>query len=731
MNNNYLINIYERYLDIKKSNKQDISNNDLWKIFEYFSCIKLTEEYNKQFYEYNDIEPNFKELNKMSKNDTGIDCCDLESIIVQCKLRKDTLTWTDCATFFGSQNIFDDVLNETIVRWKKLIITRNTECTLSNNLLERHKLFIDKTYCMKDIIDFCEKLLITPPQYPIFNDESFKLRDYQNDCIDLIKNSQKNIIISLPTGTGKNSVIIYSMTDNLKYLILVPRIILMEQLKKEIIKHKPKLRSKIQLIGDGCGSNKQFDENKNITICVYNSIGIIENYVSIFDKIYIDEAHHINKPEIYYVDNEDDESDDEDNNSDNELLNINYTQVIKDLNKFNNNVYLSATIDETVGFEYFSKDIRHMIELKYLCDYTINIPIFTEDPTNKNICEYLLKNYKNIIIYCNSQKEGIQINKLMNELQNKSSEYIDCKTPSKKREDIIERYKNGDISFLVNVRILVEGFDAPITKGVCFMHLPQSKTTLIQIIGRALRLHPLKTIANIILPFSTKEDEKNICSFMKVIAKNDSRIKTSFENKLVGGYINIDNECENDNNDEDVNSMISLKYNMIYNSMGVLLNRNEIWMKRLEEVKNYLDINGKRPSCHDIDKNIKGLGRWITCQYTNYNRKEYNMTNIEIYNHWHDFINNEKYKEYFLSNEESWNVNFQKCIEFIDKNDVKPTIIDSDENIAQLAHWMYTQQRNYKIKEKIMLNEIIYNKWKEFINGKYKKYFISDEEKLE
>ena len=100
---NYLINIYERYLDIKKSNKQDISNNDLWKIFEYFSCIKLTEEYNKQFYEYNDIEPNFKELNKMSRNDTGIDCCDLESIIVQCKLRKDTLTWTDCATFFGSQ----------------------------------------------------------------------------------------------------------------------------------------------------------------------------------------------------------------------------------------------------------------------------------------------------------------------------------------------------------------------------------------------------------------------------------------------------------------------------------------------------------------------------------------------------------------------------------------------------------------------------------------------------
>ena len=47
--------------------------------------------------------------------------------------------------------------------------------------------------------------------------------------------------------------------------------------------------------------------------------------------------------------------------------------------------------------------------------------------------------------------------------------------------DLLEKYKNGEIPFLVNVRILVEGFDAPITLGVCFLHMPQSKTTLIQI----------------------------------------------------------------------------------------------------------------------------------------------------------------------------------------------------------------------------------------------------------
>ena len=87
MNNLYSIYIFERYSDLKKSNKTTFDNNDLWKIFEWYSCIKLTEEYKTQFYEYNDIHPTFKEDNNMSRNDTGIDLSDLNKTIVQCKLR--------------------------------------------------------------------------------------------------------------------------------------------------------------------------------------------------------------------------------------------------------------------------------------------------------------------------------------------------------------------------------------------------------------------------------------------------------------------------------------------------------------------------------------------------------------------------------------------------------------------------------------------------------------------
>ncbi|NBR13408.1 MAG: DEAD/DEAH box helicase, partial [Crocinitomicaceae bacterium] len=270
--NNYAINIYERYGDLKNSNKTEFDNNDLWKIFEYFICIKLTEEYGKAFYEYNDIDPEYKETNNMSRNDTGIDCCDLVNTIVQCKLRKNTLTWKECSTFFGSQTDYDCELEKPFIRWEKLIIARNDDCLMSENLLHRRKMFIDKPFARKELIDFCEHLIQHPPVYPVMDDR-FELRDYQLEAIEMVKTKGKNVIINLPTGTGKNSVIIYSMDDGKKYLILLPRIILMEQMNKEIIKHKPKLKSKIQLIGDG---NCEFNDKKLITICVFNSVHIVE-----------------------------------------------------------------------------------------------------------------------------------------------------------------------------------------------------------------------------------------------------------------------------------------------------------------------------------------------------------------------------------------------------------------------------------------------------------------------
>jgi superfamily II DNA or RNA helicase len=763
-------NLYQNLLNAKIK-PEKMTNNNLAKIFEYFSCIKLSEEFNQQYYEYNDLDPNFKEDNNMTRVDSGIDACNLTDTIVQCKLRDNNLTWKECSTFFASQNCYSEELQENIIRWKKLIITRNDDSTLSSNLKEKKKLFLDRTYNKQELIKYCTDLLKDKTiNLPKIKKEKKKVRDYQKEVINKIKSMEnnKNLIICLPTGTGKNFIIARTIDINKKIIIFVPRIILLEQLKEEIVNYKKEYEDNIQLIGDG---NNDFDETKNITICVYNSVDIVDGYIDKFDKIFVDEAHHVIRPEIYKLDYDDEEDEDEDEDSDEELEeddeeleeeleeeenneendenneeedneeedneeenkdkdsadNITYINKIKSYQKYNNNIYLSATIDKQDNWDYYKKDIRDMIKQKYLCDYNLVVPIFSDDPTNRNICEYLINNYNNIIIFCNSQKEGNQINKLMNEIQKNSSQYIDCNTPKKKRDDIINKFKLGELSFLVNVRILVEGFDAPITKGICLLHMPSNDKTIIQMVGRTLRLHEDKIISNIILPFSKEDDEKSISNFLKVIARNDSRIQETYKNKKLGGYINLDNYEEeiivDDNN-------VHFKYEMIFDNMGILKNGEEIWNKKLEQVKKYIDENNKRPSISDKNKDIKTLGKWISHQQQYFITKQYIMNNESIRKKWKLFVDDDKYKQYFLSNNEKWQNNLNKLKIYIDENNKKPSAIDKNKDIKFLGIWTGLQHSRYMCIQRIMKNKNIRNKWKEFINDKkYEEYFMNNEQK--
>lgn len=708
------IDLYKKYIQdiyrsLERSGKDGLTNNDLCKLFEYYSCVKLQEQYNKPFHLYEDIDPDFKESNKMSYSDTGIDACDLDSTIVQCKLRQNMLGWSECSTFFGSNIIKSD--NELQIKWKNMVITRNACSKLSKNLFDKSDLFDDVTYDKKEMLAYCDNLLQNPIVLQDEIEPKLVLRDYQKECIKLIKDSG-NCIINIPTGTGKNVIIINSLLKGKSYLILVPKITLMDQLYDEILKQKPSLKNQIQLIGDG---KSKYDAGKLITICVYNSIGIVADF-SNFEKIFVDEAHHIAIPEIYsselVVNNDVKET---------------YIDKIVELRKLNNNVYLSATIDKIDGFEYYSKDIRVMIEQGYLCDYTLNVPVFNNDPTDQNICEYLIAKYRNVIIYCDTQEHGTRINKIMNELLNDCSEYIDCKTSKTKRVKTITKYKSSEIPFLVNVRVLTEGFDAPITKGVCFMHLPKSGTTIIQIIGRALRLHKEKKLAHVILPYSCDDDLSSIKSFLRVVAKNDSRIKKSYESKTLGGYINIVNTVSNCNADK-VND-IELRYEMIFNSLGELENDVEIWLAKLQLVIDYIEKYGKRPSGNKKSNSTteeQTYGKWLSHQITNFNNHDKYTKQPTIHKVWNAFL--EKYKTYFLTNTEKWFINFDKIQDYVNKNNKFPSELSTNINIKKLAIWVRAQKECYSNNNRIFSTPQIFDEWKKFME-KNTKYFLSTNEK--
>ena len=159
--------------------------------------------------------------------------------------------------------------------------------------------------------------------------------------------------------------------------------------------------------------------------------------------------------------------------------------------------------------------------------------------------------------------------------------------------------------------------------------------------------------------------------------------------------------------DEDINDNIEFKYNMVFDSMGILQNGEEIWMKRLEEVKKYIDDNNKRPSEESEIKTVKTLGKWVSHQIQNYKNKNGIMKKQIIYNIWTEFINNEKYKKYFMSNEEKWKIKFLLLIKYINTYTKKPKNNEIYEGII-LSRWITAQQKNYLNKKKIMSNQTIY-----------------------
>jgi hypothetical protein len=158
------------------------------------------------------------------------------------------------------------------------------------------------------------------------------------------------------------------------------------------------------------------------------------------------------------------------------------------------------------------------------------------------------------------------------------------------------------------------------------------------------------------------------------------------------------------------------------------MTNEEEWNIKLKDVKTYIDKYDKRPTQSDKDINVKILGNWISEQQINYKKNKKIMKNKEIKNLWLNFISDKKYKKYFITNEEEWELKLKDVKEYIDKYDKKPAKVNKPYNCV-LGNWISEQQVNYKNKTNIMKNEIFVNKWKEFIeDNKYKKYFITNKE---
>jgi len=648
--------------------------------------------------------------------DTGIDVIQIEDnnlcSLVQCKNGyKNGLTFDDLSGFFGWMA---GLINLTGYVYYTNKLSENIKCLPNPN--ERIK-YIKQKY--NDVIMESEIKDFIPYEYQL------KAKDeFNNKFIN-------RGILSLPCGTGK-TLISYLCSNNYKQVIIIsPLKQFAQQNLSKFIEYGYK-NNTLLVDSDGERDIKEIKKfiksNESFVISsTFCSIDVISKCKFNNPLFIIDEFHNLSKNNVT---NEDDDF--------YKLLNSNYKIL-----------FVSATPrvyeleNEDYQLDLFGPIIYNMtfdeaIKKNYITDYKIWLPsihednkkldnelsIFEIDTVIKAKCKYfyqcLLNNgSQKCIIYCIDTEEitnminGMNILNKFYALDYKISQ-ITSNDNAKKRIDILNNFAtNNKIQLLFSIRILDECIDIPTCDSIYITYPSKSKIRTIQRLCRCIRINKNNKfkIGNIYI-WCNKYDE--ILETLSGIKEYD----LFFKDKIIINQTNFfgDSDCIEFNND----TKLIEKY-----TVGVKQFRQLSWHDKLKLVEDYIIENNKRASSTDNLNDIKQLGNWIITQKKNYKNKTEIMKNETIRKQWNEFI--EKYKKYFLNNDEIWLTNLKLVEDYIIENNKKPSSHDVNNDLKILGTWIIAQNQNYKNNKNNMKDENIKKMWEEFI-GKYQEYFLSNEE---
>lgn len=342
----------------------------------------------------------------------------------------------------------------------------------------------------------------------------YKLRPYQLDSVKAVihyfrKHSSPAVIV-LPTGAGK-SLVIAELARLAKGRVLVLAHV------KELVEQN---HAKYEGYGEkgaifSAGLGRKETDQQVVFASVQSVVRNLDAFANQFSLLVIDECHRV-------PDNK----------------NSSYQKVISHVTQLNPGIKvlgLTATPYRLgVGWIYqyhtrgqvrseeprFFRDCIFELPIRYLLDEQfltpakmIDAPVLSYDfsalkPTNmgrykESELDLVIEKSKRAtpqivaqIIQMSDIRKGIMIfaatvrhaQEILSLLPPEQSEIVIGDTPTLARDDIIQRFKNQEIKYLVNVSVLTTGFDAPHVDLIAILRPTESVSLYQQIIGRGLRL---------------------------------------------------------------------------------------------------------------------------------------------------------------------------------------------------------------------------------------------------
>ena len=561
------------------------------KMFEMYIADRLSLARGTPFLLWEDLPRDVKDARGMSRRDTGIDVTDGVLCAVQCKLRHGSLTYSECATFFASAVSLR--ADPVVLQWNDLIIARNACSTLSRNLAFMRSTPKDMPVPLSEFRAHVTQCLVAHPHTTLAPVE-LTLRDYQIEAIDLCTQAaQGPVYISLPTGSGKNVIISHSVKRILdergaaaSVIVFAPYVTIADQIKAGF--------DRLGIAVDYIGDSHPRTMGAQVTVCVYASAHLVD--ASRFTRVFVDEAHKALRRAP------DSEREEPIERVDDARYRSDGYRAVRAAAMLPSACLFSATINIPEHAPHVMLSIRDLIRRRVVCDYQFDVPVFNIAATDASLARHLVQTYVSMMVFANSCAEGRAFTALLNSCAAHGAGiamFVDHNTPRRELQRIIDLFRAGLLPFIVNVRRLTEGFDAPNTRGVCFLHMPASGTQFIQAVGRALRMHPDKQIASVVLPFVGDADHlagaKRARDAMRMFAQSDAAFAQSLT-RGGDGFVNVTiaGREAREAATEGLQLTAQLLYTEIFDSMGRA--SRGLFETTIDEYVQYrLDHNGTTP----------------------------------------------------------------------------------------------------------------------------------------
>lgn len=394
----------------------------------------------------------------------------------------------DRVYFITPTGTFNFGLAETIIKWlKEFVLDRTVEYELSDSFKEKFS---------------------QDNKYEILDDLAFQLRDYQKDCVDLALRHKFGTFV-LGTGAGKTFTIssiihnLFSQKNIRKVLIVVPDNGLVTQFYDELV-NVYKLNRKISKFYDKFNT---IDEHSEVIIA--NRPLLLSRFAQYekfwrtgFDCLIVDEAHSIKR--------------------DNKISKCIEKIVTK--YRFGFTGTLAENTEDRiknlgllgpVRYEKTSKQLRDEGVLSNVIVRKANLiysesyekmnyreeveHLYSNECRNKFLNDLCSKLDKNILLLVNRLEHGHNLlNYFNNNIKNKKIYFIRGEIDTDTRDEIKKLMEQEDnILCIAITKIFSTGINIKNLHNIILASGGKSSVTVVQSIGRGLRLHPSKKELNI------------------------------------------------------------------------------------------------------------------------------------------------------------------------------------------------------------------------------------------